>query len=148
MSADELRLRTARASDVEFLFRLQRAAMEPHAVRAYGFWDEARQKERFHADRHPESHEIVELAGTPVGCRWVREHPDGLELVRLYLLPEAQGRGIGTRLVTELCARADRVGLPVRLRVLQVNPARRLYERLGFRIMKTTEFHYQMERRP
>jgi ribosomal protein S18 acetylase RimI-like enzyme len=34
--------------------------------------------------------------------------------------------------------------MPVRLRVLRTNPARELYERLGFRIYGTTETHHLM----
>jgi len=81
-----------------------------------------------------------------VGCLWVRKHPDALELVRLYLLPEAQGRGIGARLVTTLCQRAARNGLAVRLRVMRVNQAQRLYRRLGFKVVGETETHFLMER--
>lgn len=35
--------------------------------------------------------------------------------------------------------------LPVRLRVLKVNPARRLYERLGFKVVEEADTHYLME---
>jgi ribosomal protein S18 acetylase RimI-like enzyme len=34
--------------------------------------------------------------------------------------------------------------LPILLQVLHLNRARRLYERLGFRVYETTETHYRM----
>ncbi len=46
----------------------------------------------------------------------------------------------------QLLASADSRGVPVRLRVLKVNPARRLWERLGFRVARETETHYEMRR--
>ena len=39
-------------------------------------------------------------------------------------------------------------GLPVKLGVLKVNPARRLYERLGFRMVEETEVSYGMAATP
>ncbi|AIJ25384.1 GNAT family N-acetyltransferase [Amycolatopsis methanolica] len=50
------------------------------------------------------------------------------------LLPEFQGRGVGSRLITDLIADADRRGLAVELDVLAVNTrAYEPYRRLGFR---------------
>jgi hypothetical protein len=37
---------------------------------------------------------------------------------------------------------------PLGLRVLRNNPAHRLYERLGFRVMEETETHIYMEALP
>jgi len=53
-------------------------------------------------------------------------------LALLYLLPEFQRRGVGAALVCELLDDARRAVLPVALTVIDGNPARGLYERLGF----------------
>jgi ribosomal protein S18 acetylase RimI-like enzyme len=119
--------------------------MRPHVERAFGPWDEEAQRRRFYQSTDPATHDIVELDGRPVGCQWIRQHPGALELVRLYLLPEVQGRGIGTQLTAQLCERASRSGLVLRLRVLRVNPAERLYRRLGFEVVGETESHLLME---
>jgi len=139
-------LRPARVDDLAFLERLHAAAMRPHVEATFGPWNAEEQSRRFRASTDPTNHEIVSLDGAPVGCQWVRAHADSLELVRLYLLPAVQRRGIGGDLVARLCARADRAGLPLRLRVLKVNPAQRLYARHGFRITGETETHLAMER--
>jgi GNAT superfamily N-acetyltransferase len=48
-----------------------------------------------------------------------------------------RGRGIGTMLLTRLVGEAGRRGLPgLSLHVDHGNPARRLYERLGFRCVR------------
>jgi len=145
VSASDVHLRPATEADVDFVLHVQREAMRPHAERAYGAWDEAARLARFDRATVP-AHEIVEIGGEPVGCQWVRRHPDALELVRLYLLPAFQGRGIGTRLVTELGERARRLGLPLRLRVMRVNRAQDLYRRLGFQVVRETDTHLYMER--
>ena len=47
-------------------------------------------------------------------------------------------------LIRDLQSEAERQGLPLNLQVLQGNPARRLYERLGFAATGETETHIMM----
>jgi GNAT superfamily N-acetyltransferase len=62
----------------------------------------------------------------------IRE-PRGLTVNQLFLLPEYQGQDIGRRCLRLVMDEARRLGLPVRLRVLKVNPrALAFYQRLGF----------------
>lgn len=138
-------LRDAAADDVEFLFSLLRASLGPYVVQTFGPWDDAEQRTRFLETTDPATHRIVEQDGRPVGCLAVRRLPDEVRLNRVLLLPEVQNRGIGTQLVREVVAKARAAGLPVRLRVFRVNPARRLYERLGFVATGETDTHVLME---
>ncbi len=50
----------------------------------------------------------------------------------IALLPEHRGRGIGTRLVQDVLDEARASGRSVSLHVEETNPAKRLYERMGF----------------
>ena len=138
-------LRDAASDDLEFLFSLLRVALGPYVVQTFGPWDDAEQRARFFAATDPAMHRIVEQDGRPVGCLAVRRLPDEVRLNRVLLLPEVQSRGIGTQLVREVLAQARAAGLPVRLRVFRVNPARRLYERLGFVVTAETDTHFLME---
>jgi ribosomal protein S18 acetylase RimI-like enzyme len=82
----------------------------------------------------------------PLGAAWLRLwdddtrgygffHPEYPELT-IALLPEARGQGIGTRLMERLITEARDAGYPgISLSVSVQNPARHLYERLGFRIV-------------
>jgi len=47
-----------------------------------------------------------------------------------------QRRGIGTEVIKRLFGEANEFNLAVRLNVVRINPARRLYERLGFRVTR------------
>jgi len=77
-----------------------------------------------------------------------RDHQDCLAIDGIYLLPAFQRRGIGSQLVSQTIADARRVGLPVRLSAARINPALRLYRRLGFDVVGESEFKVFMERRP
>ena len=60
-----------------------------------------------------------------------------IELAGIQLLPEVQGRGIGTAIIEALKAEAAETGATVELGVEKDNPnARRLYHRLGFEIKR------------
>jgi ribosomal protein S18 acetylase RimI-like enzyme len=68
----------------------------------------------------------------PVGALWADEGSDGIHLLDIAVLPDWRGQGIGTRCLQDLLSAAARRNLPVTLQVAFENPARRLYERLGF----------------
>ena len=68
----------------------------------------------------------------PAGRLLVDRGEHDILLVDIALLPEHRNAGIGTTLIKALQAEAARAGKPLRLHVEFFNPARRLYERLGF----------------
>jgi len=141
----DLRKRRATDADAEFIFECVKTALGPYVVATYGPWDEDWQRKNFSQTTDPRSHEIIEVATRPAGCLFVEDCGACLELHRILLLPEFQNRGIGTRLVRELLSEALATGKRVSLRVFRVNPARRLYERLGFRVIGESRTHYSMQ---
>jgi GNAT superfamily N-acetyltransferase len=144
---DGLVLRPATQADGGFLFDLLKAALGSYVAQTWG-WDEDWQRDRFWSHFTPDGAQIVVLRGRDVGVLRVQENQDAVVLSQIYLLPEAQGKGIGTALLQALLDRAFARSLPVRLRVLRVNPARRLYERLGFAAVDETETHVVMRAAP
>jgi ribosomal protein S18 acetylase RimI-like enzyme len=65
-------------------------------------------------------------------------------LSQIELLPAFQGQGIGSQLITDLMDEARQQNLPITLQVLKVNPAQRLYQRLGFVVTGETATHFLM----
>lgn len=141
----ELTLRPARDDDREFLFALLKTALGPYIEQSSG-WREDEQRARHERSSRLPAHQIVEASGERIGCLDVDRRADAVKLNRVFLLPTHQGRGLGTRLARAVLAEADAAGLPVRLRVLRVNPAQRLWRRLGFDVVGETETHLVMER--
>ncbi len=143
-----LTLRPAKAEDTAFLIRLHHRAYREVVEHQFGAWDEAAQ-DRWVAEGLAEADfSVVERAGVPVGAVGVKEQADGFFLAELQLLPELQGRGLGTEILRGLLQRAAAVHKPVALRVLLRNRARSLYERHGFVTTGQTDTHYLMEWRP
>ncbi|WP_246009580.1 GNAT family N-acetyltransferase [Brevibacillus fluminis] len=77
-------------------------------------------------------HQIVLEDDNKIGKITTYRNEQQIRLVDLIILPAFQKRGIGTRLLQELQQEAMREDKPLFLSVLQINPAKRLYERLGF----------------
>jgi ribosomal protein S18 acetylase RimI-like enzyme len=89
-------------------------------------------------------HQIVVVEGRPIGQMLVAYLPAAIRLVDIALLPEAQGFFTGTQLVKDLQQRAAAAVKPLQLSVYETNPARRLYERLGFTITEQDGPRLQM----
>ncbi|MBX3120522.1 MAG: GNAT family N-acetyltransferase [Fimbriimonadaceae bacterium] len=75
---------------------------------------------------------LILADGELTGGMIVREMDEHLHLIDITLLDECRGRGIGTLVMRELQATAESAGKGVLLHVEHFNPARRLYDRLGF----------------
>jgi GNAT superfamily N-acetyltransferase len=118
--AADVVLRRATARDTDFAYQTRRAALAPYVAQDGG-WDEV-EEQRVHARRFA-AHEyrIISVPGRAAGVIALEQRADCLQLHRLYLVPECQGKGIGRvcmeRLMDEACARS----VPVRLRVRTAN---------------------------
>jgi ribosomal protein S18 acetylase RimI-like enzyme len=85
---------------------------------------------------------IAEIAGKPVGAAWARHIPaednpfyidDRSPVVSIAVRDDTRGKGVGKTLLRTLVDEAAARGLRLTLDVRETNPAKRLYERLGFR---------------
>ncbi|MGH9802529.1 MAG: GNAT family N-acetyltransferase [Blastocatellia bacterium] len=150
---DQISLRPAEADDQAFLFELYRDT-RAEEMAAWG-WGEAQQHAflslQFRArtmsySAYPNTeHSIVLNAGQPIGRLLISRMEDEIRLVDIALLAEVRGQGIGAKLIAGLFDRARNENLPVRLHVEKLNPALRLYQRLGFQILEDTGTQYFME---
>ena len=89
---------------------------------------------------------VIELEGAPIGRLYVdRGEDDNIGIIDIALLPEHRGRGIGRVLLEEILAEARASDRKVTIYVEHFNPARRLYDRLGFRHVDTNGVYHLME---
>jgi ribosomal protein S18 acetylase RimI-like enzyme len=130
----EWTLRSASELDREFLYALHRTTMREVIDNTWG-WDDAWQRADFDQRFGTCAVSIIDSQGHAVGGLWLKSTSDSLHIVELQLLPEMQGRGIGSAVVKHVIQQGIDRGLPVTLSVVPANPrAQRLYERLGFEV--------------
>jgi ribosomal protein S18 acetylase RimI-like enzyme len=89
---------------------------------------------------------VAEADARPIGAAWLRllagDEPgygyvdDETPELSMAVLPGYRGRGVGGQLLTRLLTQAARRYPAVSLSVAADNPARRLYERHGFVVVK------------
>jgi len=90
------------------------------------------------------SHSIIAVGEQYVGRLLADELSDYHHLIDISILPSYQGKGIGTFLITQLLQKAREGNKPVILQVFHTNPARNLYERLGFQVASSDEIYLKM----
>ncbi|WKY60722.1 GNAT family N-acetyltransferase [Vibrio sp. SNU_ST1] len=123
--------RPAQSSDYEFLFELKKAA-EFEPIKAVFGWDEQVQRD-IHAEEWAEKRpEIIEYQGKAIGSVLLQDKGDHFYLCRFFLLPEYHGKGIGSQILTNYLAYAEKLNKPVELCYLQGNRVGGLYRRFGF----------------
>jgi ribosomal protein S18 acetylase RimI-like enzyme len=78
------------------------------------------------------SFDVIEVDGEPAGRLYVHRGAEEIRIMDIALAPAFRGRGVGTELLRELMSEAAGSGCSLSIHVEMNNPARRLYERLGF----------------
>jgi GNAT superfamily N-acetyltransferase len=141
-------LRIANRADGEFAYEVVCRAIRPYVEQTFGVWQEAQVRNMLANNIGAGVTKIVSVEVKPVGILSAKELEDHIQLEQLFLLPEHQGKGIGTDLVREILLRAKQLEVPVRLRVLRVNPAKRLYERMGFFVTAEEPARFYMQSAP
>lgn len=137
-----VRLRPAGDADLPLLERVYASTRTEEL--AMTDWDDAKkaaflafqfQAQHHHYRTHYHDAEFLVIAcgGQDVGRLYLHWRRAELRVVDIALLPEARGRGIGGALLEALMAAASAQGKAVSIHVERMNPAMRLYTRLGFR---------------
>jgi len=137
-------LRPARPDDFDFCARLYFSGMAEtiRLLKLDMVAQTATLRERWDAAEV----EIITSDGADVGWLQRSIQDDALYLEQIFIDAAFQNRGIGTGIINCLIDKAKQDGRPVTLGVVKINPALRLYERLGFRIAHEDDRKFYMRR--
>jgi GNAT superfamily N-acetyltransferase len=126
-------LRPATRADEAMLFALHRGAMREYVDATWG-WNERWQQAHFAARYAPARNAVIVRGAnaTDIGRVSLSRHWRTLFLRDIELIADERNRGLGSAIVRAVLALARAEDRPVELFVLNCNPARRLYSRLGF----------------
>jgi GNAT superfamily N-acetyltransferase len=137
LAMSQLTFRPASIADKAFAFEIAAACIKPYAERTWGRWDGR-------VDLEIGRDKVIQFAGTDIGLIGVEKRTGSWFLSRLYIAPNWQRRGLGSMILGDLLREARAAGVSIRLTVLEVNPARALYERHGFRVVETRPPRHHM----
>jgi ribosomal protein S18 acetylase RimI-like enzyme len=144
-------LRPVEPDDREFLYRVYASTRTEEL--AVVPWDE-RQKDAFlraqfdaqdawwRENYRDASFDVVVVDGEPAGRLYLHRGETEIRIVDIALLPEHRGKGVGSALLRGVIAEGKRVTIHVE----RMNPALRLYERLGFTVAEDKGVYLFLER--
>jgi len=139
----DISCRHAVPDDVPFLLKLREATMSAYlsgaGIELSPEQSLARVMHRF------ECAEIILEGEQPVGLLKLHRDEAEWEVIQLQLCPSVQGRGLGTRLVLDVIREAKLAKVSISLGVLRGNPARKLYESLGFTVTGSDNHEFVMK---
>ncbi|AAN53270.1 GNAT family N-acetyltransferase [Shewanella oneidensis MR-1] len=153
-----VQLRLYQQSDLPFLLQLYASSRE-HELTQAPFSPEQKAAfltQQFSAQLHhytthycTERFDIILVNHTAAGRLFIDHWTTEIRIVDICLLPEYQRQKIGTYLFQSLFAQAQQLQKPITIHVEQHNPARRWYEKLGFKYKSTAnEVYLLMEWQP
>jgi ribosomal protein S18 acetylase RimI-like enzyme len=147
-------LRAERPDDIPFLERLY-ISVRADEVAALDWPEEARRQflssqfqlqYRHYAEHYRGSEFLVlERDGVSVGRLYIYRGATDHRIVDISLLPEIRNAGVGRALLEAVLMEAAVAGKSVSIHVEKLNPALRLYRRLGFREIGESGPYWLME---
>jgi GNAT superfamily N-acetyltransferase len=118
-------------SDAEALVQIRIEAMRESLDRIDRF-DPQRARDRFLSSFDPAFCRFIVVDGISVGFVLAKPTNDHLALEHLYVVPEQQGKGIGSAVLDSLFADADSRSIPVKVGALRDSDSNRFYQQHGF----------------
>ncbi|GAA4276117.1 GNAT family N-acetyltransferase [Aquimarina mytili] len=133
----------AKETDRDFLLDLRISSMQEHLHTAGLYLSNEEHKSR--VDVHFDASQIILKSSQRIGLLKSLETQDNIEILQLQILPEFQGMRIGKHIIDNIISRAKHESKKVTLKVLKENPAKHLYERLGFKVTGEDQHEFYME---
>jgi len=146
MTKMQIALRPAVAKDFEYCKRLYFSGMSKIIEELH--LDKTAQDASFQQQWILTQVQIITLDGSDAGWLQTTTQDGGVFIAQLFVDAPFQQRGIGTAVMNRLIIDAARVNHPVSLAVAKINPAVRLYERLGFQVTHEDDRKFYMKRNP
>lgn len=157
LSDSTITLRPVTEADGELLYEIY-ASTRDEEMSLFSFWNDKQKemflRQQFNAQRkHYQQtfkdafYWIVQQNDVPIGRLYFDTSPEKYcSIIEITLLPNFRKKGIGESLIKDLLAYSSKQFKSVRLHVEIHNPAKRLYDRLGFTIIDIGLVSVEMQR--
>lgn len=139
----EITLRRSIESDRGFVNGLTRRVMRKYVEAT---WMKTEDREHYYLLNQFDQPvtKIIQCDGEDIGRITVIYSKDRMVLDGIHIVEAFQGKGIGEHLIKRIIDKANERQLPLELILLKENPAKKLYERVGFFVYKEDVDRYYM----
>ena len=144
MNNQKYELRNITENDYDFIYQVKKDAYKKYVEICFGRWDEEQQRKYFKKfiETYKEGAFIIIFDGKDIGFYNGCTVDNKYEIGNICIIPEYQNIGIGTDILEDVLS--ENLGKEIIIQYFKQNPVGRLYERLGFKLVGETQFHYQM----
>ncbi len=143
----EYKFRKCSLDDFDFLFMLKKQNFKKYVDNIWG-WNDEVQKARLKEDldKHLQHKHIIIIDNKMVGVyAWHITEEGNFFINEINIIKEYQNKGIGSNIIKNTLDENRKNKVRTILQIFKDNPAKILYERLGFKVYSETDTHYQME---
>lgn len=132
-------------TDHRYIYGLLETTMRGYVEAVWGKWEDDYWLGILEDALHRSAIHGICDHGARVGAVWKEKHVSHHLIELICVEPRHQNRGVGEAALKIILLEAATESKSVRLRVLAPNPAKRLYERLGFVVTEATPERFYME---
>lgn len=131
--------------DRNFIYNVKKESIYDYVQRIWG-WNEEYQIKDFETDFILENFKIIIVDNKYIGFLQINVEMSNVNITEIHIIREYQGKGIGGNIINSIIKQAIKDNKTVSIGCFIDNTrARRLYERLGFKIISITDTHYEMK---
>lgn len=142
-------LKMATQEDYDFIYNLKKTTMKDYVIKTWGSWDEDLQRNFFSRELKAIEYQIIVVKNENIGIFAFSRNETSIVVDEIQILPKYQNKGIGTLILSEIIANAQKAKIETTLRVLKVNSmAQKFYNKLGFEKIGDTETHFLLSKKP
>ena len=134
----------------DYLYQTKKECFKWYVEKIYGPWEDEFQVEFFkNFIREKRNYiKVIIYNDRPIGIFTNYINEDGDDFIGLFYIDKVyQGSGIGTQILKEQLLADKKSNIDTVLQVFKENPAKKLYEKVGFEVYDETDNHYKMIRR-
>lgn len=106
------------------------------------------QRKHYRAYFPDAAYDVLERDGAPIGRLYVDERQTRIHILDIALMPDRRGSGVGTAIIGALQDYARARGKGTDIFVERINPAKSLYDRMGFKVVREEEIYLEMDWTP
>lgn len=146
IALENIYFRESGVNDLDLLYRIYASTREPE-MQLLTQWDEAMKQQfvmqqflaqdKFYHEANPAADFLIILIGdVPAGRLYCIQREGNLHIIDISLLPEFRNKGYGSIVLRHMQEISKEGSMSLTIRVEKFNPAKSLYERLGFRALE------------
>lgn len=142
----KITFRNCEYNDCDFILNLKELGMKWYIEKIYG-WDTdiQREKTKHEIENHKNDMRIIKIDNNDIGVTTFYEENNEYVVGLIIVHPDYRGKGVATNIIKKYIDIAKKNNKNIKIKTYKFNPAKKLYERLGFKIYNEDDTHVYLK---